>query len=101
MKGRDRADLRAEAHHLRPLLHVGHQGVTEAVITSLDDMLRTHELVKCQVAKEGELKAKDAAAALAPRLHAEIVQVIGRTFTVYRVNPELPRKPGAPPAWRR
>lgn len=101
MKGRERAELRAEAHHLQVAVHIGQHGITDAVAQSLDDVLRTHELVKCQVAKGGDLPAKDAARDLAPRIGAEVVQVIGRTFTLYRHNPDLHRKPDAPPPWRR
>lgn len=101
MKGSERADLRAEAHHLKATLHVGQHGLTEAVLQSLDDVLRTHELVKCQVAKGGELKAKDAANEIAPRVKADVVQVIGRTFTLYRHNPDLHKKAGALPPWKR
>lgn len=96
--GKDRAALRAEAHHLKALVHVGHAGLTEAVLSSLDDVLRTHELVKAQVAQAGELSARDAANQAAEQLQAEVVQVIGRTFTVYRENPELKR--GSQPPWR-
>ena len=98
MTGKDRASLRAEAHHLKPLVHVGHAGLTPALLSSLDDVLRTHELVKAQVAQAGELSARDAANQVAEQMHAEVIQVIGRTFTVYRENPELKR--GAQPPWR-
>lgn len=101
MKGKDRAGLRAEAHHLKPTVHVGHQGITPALVESLQDVLRTHELIKCQVAKPGDLNAKEAANSVAPMVGAEIIQVIGRTFTLYRHNPELHGKPGAPPPWKR
>jgi RNA-binding protein YhbY len=46
------------------------------------------------------MKAKDAAAELARETNSEVVQVIGKTATFYRENPELPRKRGAPPPWR-
>lgn len=98
MTGKDRAALRAEAHHLKPLVHVGHAGLTPALLGSLDDVLRTHELVKAQVAQAGELSARDAANQVAEQMHAEVIQVIGRTFTVYRENPEL--KHGSQPPWR-
>jgi RNA-binding protein len=55
MKGSDRAALRAEAHHLDPTVHVGQHGITPAVIGSLDDALRTHELVKVKLGKGAEL----------------------------------------------
>src|SRR5688572_8250485 len=46
MTGKERAALRAEAHHLDAMLHVGHQGLSPTVFQALDDALRTHELVK-------------------------------------------------------
>ena len=98
MTGKERAALRAEAHHLDVQVHIGHQGLTDALVASLEDVLRTHELVKVQVARAGELSAKDAAQGIAERLGADVVQVIGRTCTVYRENPELKR--GATPPWR-
>lgn len=98
MSGKERAALRAEAHHLVVQVHVGHQGLTPALLATLDDVLRTHELVKVQVAKAGELSAREAANDIAGRVHADVVQVIGRTFTLYRENPELKR--GELPPWR-
>jgi RNA-binding protein len=99
LTGKARAALRADAHHLDVKVHVGHQGLTPALVASLDDVLRTHELVKSQVAKGGDLGAREAANMLAERLGADVVQVIGRTFTLYRHNPDLPRTDL--PAWKR
>ena len=98
MSGKERAALRSEAHHLDVKVHVGHQGLTDALLATLNDVLRTHELVKLQVAKAGELSAKEAANDIAARMGADVVQVIGRTFTIYRENPELKR--GELPPWR-
>ena len=100
MKGSERADLRAEAHHLKVTVHLGQQGITDAVAKSLDDALRTHELVKVALTKSTDISAKDAARQLAEQLGAEVVQTIGRTCTLYRENPDLERKKGAPPPWR-
>ena len=36
MKGKERAELRAEAHHLDPMVHVGAAGATDAVIQTID-----------------------------------------------------------------
>ncbi len=99
MKGRERAELRAEAHHLSPTVHVGKDGLSAAVITSLDDALRTHELVKVRLGANADVKPKDAAAALALATESEVIQVIGRTATFYRKNPDL--KSGDLPPWRR
>ena len=99
MKGRERAELRAEAHHLSPAVHVGKEGLSPSLIKSLDDTLRTHELVKVKLGKNVEVKPKDAAAALAQGTKSEVIQVIGRTATFYRENPDLKR--GDLPPWNR
>jgi len=101
MTGKERAALRAEAHHLEPMVHVGQQGLSPTVFQSLDDALRTHELVKVQLTKAVDVPVKDAANALATAVAADVVQVIGKTATLYRHNPELPRKKGDLPPWRR
>lgn len=100
MKGRDRAQLRAEAHHLTPLVHVGQHGLSATVIQSLDDALRTRELVKVQLGRNADVKAKDAATQLAEATASTVVQVIGKTATLYRENPELAHGYDDPPAWR-
>ena len=101
MRGSERADLRAEAHHLSPTVHVGQHGLTPSLISSLDDALRTHELVKVKLGKSADVKAKDAAGELAGATGSEVIQVIGRTATFYRENPELKKKKGDLPPWRR
>ena len=100
MKGSERAEFRAEAHHLQPTVHVGQHGITPALVSSLDDALRTHELVKVKLGKTVDVKAKDAARELATATGSEVIQVIGRTATFYRENPELKRKKGDMPPWR-
>jgi RNA-binding protein len=101
MTGKERAAFRAEAHHLDPIVHVGQQGITAAVIQSLKDALRSKELVKLSVARTSDVTAKDAAPQLAARLSAEVIQVIGRTLTLYRHNPDIKRREGDLPPWQR
>lgn len=84
-----RAELRAHAHHLPVTVHIGHQGATDSVRQSLDDALRTKELVKVQFSKNSTAKAKDVVNELAQSVNADVVQVIGRTATLFRENPDL------------
>ena len=92
MRGKDRAELRAEAHHLRATVHVGHHGITETLLQSLDDALQANELVKIQVERNAPLTVKEAASQLADQVEAEVIQVIGRKTTLYRFNPDLHKK---------
>jgi RNA-binding protein len=89
LSSKERAELRAKAHHLAVTVHVGHQGITDTLRGALDDALRTKELVKVQFSKNADVKAKDAANELAAAVAAEVVQVIGRTAALYRENPDL------------
>ena len=100
LSSKERAALRAEAHHLSAAVHVGQHGVTDAVRQTLDDALRTHELVKVAFGKNADASAKESANDLATAVGADVVQVIGKTATLYRENPELKRKDGVPP-WRK
>ena len=97
---KERAALRGEAHHLDPIVHLGKEGLTPAVIATLDDALRTHELVKVALTKNAAIDPRDAAHQLAGATSSDVVQVIGRTTTLYRHNPDLERKKGDLPPWR-
>ena len=99
LSSKDRAALRAEAHHLSASVHIGQHGVTDAVRQTIDDALRTRELVKIAFGKNADVGAKESANEIATSLSADVVQVIGKTATLYRDNPELKRKDGVPP-WR-
>ena len=99
LSSKERAALRGEAHHLSALVHIGHHGITPAIHNSLDDALRTKELVKIQFTKTADVDLKSAAGELANAVGAEVVQVIGRTVSLYRENPELEKK--ELPPWRR
>jgi RNA-binding protein len=99
MTGQERAALRAHANRLSATVHAGQHGITGALLHSLDDALRTRELVKVQLGKQPDLSAKEAAGQLAAAVKAEVVQVIGKTVTLYRHNPRIERKPGAAPPW--
>ena len=101
MKGKERAGLRSEAHHLTPTVHIGQHGLTPALINSLDDALRTRELVKVKLGNKDDTKPKDVANALALATNSDVVQVIGRTATLFRENPEMDKKRGDIPPWRK
>jgi RNA-binding protein len=101
LSGKEKAALRAEAHHLGAIVHVGKEGVTPTLVQSLDDALRTKELVKIQLGRSVDEKPRELAHELATTVTAEVIQVIGKTITLYRPNPEIKGKAGDTPPWRR
>ncbi len=101
MKGKERAELRSEAHHLNPTVHVGQHGLTPTLVGALEDALRTRELVKVKLGNKDDVKPKEMANSLATATNSLVVQVIGRTATLFRENPDLDKKRGDIPPWRR
>jgi len=89
LRGHQKKYLRKLAHSLKPLVHVGEAGVSEAVIGALDDALGAHELVKVRLRQPDDKKA--AAARLAETVHAGLCGVVGHTVILYRPNPDDPK----------
>lgn len=95
-----RRRLRGAGHHLSPVVQVGKEGVSEAVVRQLDRALLDHELVKVKVGTESPEDRFEAAERLGEEAGAGVVQVLGRTVLLYRRHPEKPRyeAPSGPPA---
>ena len=89
LTSRQRKHLRGLAHPLEPVVHVGHGGVTDAVVRALDEALLAHELVKVRL-HEPEDKHGDAGR-LADATGAALCGVVGHTVILYRPHPERPR----------
>lgn len=77
-------NLRTLAQPLKPLVIIGKNNVTDAVANQLDQTLEGRELVKVQVLGESDVSSAEAAAALADRLHAAVISVMGKRAVLYR-----------------
>lgn len=98
LKGFQRSYLRGLAHPLKPVVQVGHDGVTDAVVQAVDQALLDHELIKVRMHEPDDKKAM--AASLATRCEAHLCGLIGHTAIIYRPHPDeprivLPQRPGA------
>jgi putative YhbY family RNA-binding protein len=87
---RERQALKGRAHALHPVVLLGAQGLSEAVIREIDRALAAHELIKVRVPGD-EREAREALfAAVANRLGAARVQAIGKLLVFYRPRPDEP-----------
>lgn len=92
LTSKQRAEVRALAHHLKPILHVGKEGVADASVNAAIEAFNTREVMKIKVLENAPLGVRESADALAQRIEgARIVQVIGRTVVLFRPHPEHPR----------
>ena len=81
--------LRRLGHGLQPVVLIGQQGLTEAVIRETDAALAAHELLKVK-ARVGDRSLRDEVLSdLADRTGAELVQTIGNVGLLYKKNKEL------------
>ena len=80
---KQRAHLRSLAHRLRPILHVGKEGVTETSARAVEAAFNGRELIKIRVLESAPAGAREVGEALAGRVAAaHLVQVIGRTVVL-------------------
>ena len=86
-----RKALRAAGHHLSPVVQVGKEGLTPAVLQALDEQLLAHELLKVKVGSESPSDRFEVAAGLAGLPGALVAQVLGRTVLLYRKHPKKPK----------
>ncbi len=81
---KQRAYLRGLGNALDSVMQVGKEGVTENVATSVNLLLEARELVKINVLKNCDMSTREVADALAEKLGADVVQVIGLTIILYK-----------------
>ncbi|MGL5742383.1 MAG: ribosome assembly RNA-binding protein YhbY [Legionella sp.] len=76
--------LKAQAHHLKPVVLLGAKGLTEAVTAETDIALLAHELIKVKINGAEKEDRILMANELCQQLEAELVQMIGNTAIIYR-----------------
>jgi RNA-binding protein len=91
LSGKQRRHLRALGHHLDPLVQLGKNGLTDGIVSAVDEALETHELVKIRIGTECPDDRHDVAEKLPPLVRAELGQVLGRTLLLYRRHPKEPK----------
>ena len=84
LTSKQRASLRAMASSLETIFQVGKGGVTDNMCEQIGNALEARELIKLRVLDNSEYIAKEAAAKIAERVGADVVQVIGTRFVLYR-----------------
>lgn len=85
MTSKERAQWRAKANPLEPVIQIGKEGISDNLLSQIDDTLDVRELIKIRVHLETSPKTpKELAAEIAEALSAEVIQVIGGIIVLYR-----------------
>ena len=88
---KQRAKLRGMANSYDTILQVGKSGISAETITLTSDALTARELIKMRVLETSPITSREAAQELAEKTGADIVQVIGSRFVLFRRNPKKPK----------
>lgn len=91
LTSKQRAYLRSLGNELDAIFQIGKSGITEEIITQLDDALEARELIKVKVLKNCIEDPADVSEAIAEATNAQVVQKIGRSFILYRESVEKKR----------
>ena len=86
LTSKQRAYLRGMANSLDPVVQVGKDGIGDNLIAQVDGVLEKRELIKGTVLENSLLSAREAAEEIAAATHADVVQVIGSKFVLFRIQ---------------
>ena len=82
-----RAELKAKAHELDPVAHIGKYGVTPESLAHIDKALTDHQLIKVKFLGFKETR-KELSEEIAGATSSALVDIIGNVAIFYRENPE-------------
>lgn len=87
----EKKQLKAIAATEETKYQVGKKEITDSLLAMLDKALTARELIKIDVMRGADDPIMELALDLSSRLHADIVQVVGKVIVLYRKNKEKPK----------
>lgn len=90
LTSKQRAYLRSLANSIDTILMVGKGGLSDQIYKTADDAITARELIKGKVLESCELSVREVADMIADEINADVVQVIGSKFVLYKKNEDEP-----------
>ncbi|MBF0710722.1 MULTISPECIES: ribosome assembly RNA-binding protein YhbY [unclassified Gemella] len=84
LRGKQKRQLRALAHHLNPIFQIGKSGITPEMVKGISDALEKRELIKISILQNCDEDKNEVAETISSRTRSEIVQVIGKAIVLYK-----------------
>ena len=91
LTGKQKRFLRSLGVTMEPVVMIGKEGVTPAVVASAQEAIKKRELIKLRVLQNAEEEPADVLEMMAERVDADLVQVIGRNGLLFKRNFEKPK----------
>ena len=90
LNSKQRAYLRSLANSIDTIVMVGKGGLSDQIYKTADEAITARELIKGKVLESCELSVREVADTIANEINADVVQVIGTKFVLYRRNDDEP-----------
>lgn len=84
LNSRQRAQLRGMANSFETIFQVGKGGINDQLLKQVDEALERRELIKLRTLETAPESSRTAADQIAEKVGADVVQVIGSRFILYR-----------------
>lgn len=84
LTSKQRSYLRGLANTMDPIFQVGKGGIGDNLVKQFNDALEARELIKATVLRNAEADARETGEEIAERTGADVVQVIGNRFVLYK-----------------
>jgi RNA-binding protein len=84
LTGKQKHHLRALGHKLKPLIQIGKKEIDDALIIETNAALDHHELIKVRLLESCLLAKHEASEMLADACSAQVAQILGKTFLLFR-----------------
>lgn len=91
LNSRQRAQLRGMANTMETIFQVGKGGINDQLIKQVSEALEARELIKLRVLETSPVTSREAAEEIATAAGADVVQVIGYRFVLYKESKENKR----------
>jgi len=88
LTGKQKNYLRGLAHNINPIITIGNNGLSEAVLSELENALEHHELLKIKLPASDKTERTSLVATICAKTNSTPVQMIGRVGVIYRESEE-------------
>ena len=89
LTGAQKKKIRGMGHHLEPVVYIGREGLSPALVKATEAALTARELIKIKVGQNCPVERSEAGKELSRLTGAVVVQMVGRMALLYRANPDL------------
>ena len=84
----ERKALKARAHKLEPVVHIGAKGLTDEVVAEIERALDAHQLIKVRAGGLERDARDEALSTICEKTGADAVQQVGKVFVLFRKSDE-------------